>query len=83
MHPLEAETDDAGRNWARVEVEDTGAGIAEEDLRKIFIPFFTTKSKGHGVGLALAHRVATDHGGTLSAANSPDGGALFTLRLPA
>ena len=76
------ETDATGRDWARVEVEDTGAGISEDDLHKIFIPFFTTKSKGHGVGLALAHRVATDHGGTLSAANSPDGGAVFTFRLP-
>ena len=76
------ETDTSGRNWARVEVEDTGAGIAEEDLQRIFIPFFTTKSKGHGVGLALAHRVATDHGGTLSAANASAGGAVFTMRLP-
>ena len=75
--------DDAGRDWVSLEVEDTGAGIAEEDLQRIFIPFFTTKSKGHGVGLALAHRVATDHGGTLSASNSTNGGALFTLRLPA
>lgn len=75
------EADDAGRNRARVEIEDTGAGIPEEDLQRIFIPFFTTKSKGHGVGLALAHRVATDHGGTLSAANSQTGGAVFTLRL--
>jgi signal transduction histidine kinase len=77
------EADDAGREWIRLEVEDTGRGIAEEDLQRIFIPFFTTKSKGHGVGLALAHRVATDHGGTLSASNSPQGGAVFTLRLPA
>jgi len=76
------ETDAAGRDWARVVVEDTGAGIPEEDLHRIFIPFFTTKSKGHGVGLALAHRVATDHGGTLSAANAQSGGAAFTLRLP-
>jgi nitrogen fixation/metabolism regulation signal transduction histidine kinase len=77
------ERDAAARRWARVEIADTGAGIPDEDLHRIFIPFFTTKSKGHGVGLALAHRVATDHGGTLSAANSPDGGAVFTLRLPA
>ncbi|MCA1622026.1 MAG: PAS domain-containing protein [Acidobacteria bacterium] len=77
------ERDDAGRDWVLVEVEDTGAGIAEEDLQRIFIPFFTTKSKGHGVGLALSHRVATDHGGTLSASNTADGGARFTLRLPA
>jgi nitrogen fixation/metabolism regulation signal transduction histidine kinase len=77
------ESDAVGRVWATVEIEDTGTGIAEDDLRNIFIPFFTTKSKGHGVGLALAHRVATDHGGTLSASNSQTGGAIFTLRLPA
>ncbi|HEX6184483.1 MAG TPA: ATP-binding protein [Pyrinomonadaceae bacterium] len=77
------ETDADGHAWVRLEVEDTGQGIAEEDLQRIFIPFFTTKSKGHGVGLALAHRVATDHGGTLSASNSTSGGAVFTLRLPA
>jgi signal transduction histidine kinase len=76
------ERDAAGREWACVEVEDTGAGIPAEDLQRIFIPFFTTKSKGHGIGLALAHRVATEHGGTLSASNSAGGGAVFTLRLP-
>jgi signal transduction histidine kinase len=76
------ERDEQGREWARVEVADTGLGIATEDLQRVFIPFFTTKSKGHGVGLALAHRVATDHGGTLSASNSTSGGAVFTLRLP-
>jgi nitrogen fixation/metabolism regulation signal transduction histidine kinase len=76
------ETDAAGSSWARVEIEDTGTGVPDEDLQRIFIPFFTTKSKGHGVGLALAHRVATDHGGTLSAANSSRGGAVLTLRLP-
>ncbi|MDT7779824.1 MAG: two-component system, NtrC family, sensor histidine kinase PilS [Acidobacteriota bacterium] len=77
------ESDPSGRAWTRVEIEDTGSGIDEEDLERIFIPFFTTKSKGHGIGLALAHRVATDHGGTLSASNSTAGGAVFTLRLPA
>jgi nitrogen fixation/metabolism regulation signal transduction histidine kinase len=76
------EHDARGHTWARVEVSDTGRGINAEDLQRVFIPFFTTKSKGHGVGLALAHRVATDHGGTLSASNSTTGGAVFTLRLP-
>ena len=75
----DAQSDSA---WAVVEVEDTGAGIAPADLQRIFIPFFTTKTKGHGVGLALAHRVVTEHGGTLTAANAPAGGARFTLRLP-
>ena len=64
-----------------IQVRDTGPGIAAADLQKIFIPFFTTKAKGHGIGLALTHRIITQHGGTLSAANSPDGGALFTIKL--
>jgi PAS domain S-box-containing protein len=74
--------DAAAKVWAVIEIEDTGGGIEAADLQRIFIPFFTTKSTGHGVGLALAHRVITDHGGTLSAANSTQGGAIFTARLP-
>lgn len=72
-----------GKTWAVVVIKDTGEGIPAADLQRIFIPFFTTKATGHGVGLALAHRVITQHGGTLTAANNPDGGAMFTLRLPA
>ena len=67
---------------AVIEVQDTGTGIPLADLQKIFIPFFTTKAKGHGVGLALTHRIITQHGGTLTAANSPEGGAIFTVILP-
>jgi signal transduction histidine kinase len=76
------ETDQAGHKSAVVSIRDTGDGIPAADLQRIFIPFFTTKSQGHGVGLALAHRVITEHGGTLTAANSSDGGAVFTIRLP-
>ncbi len=75
------ETDGSGRIYEVIEVTDSGPGISAADLKKIFIPFFTTKTKGHGVGLALAHRVVTQHGGTLAAANSPAGGAVFTVRL--
>jgi signal transduction histidine kinase len=64
-----------------IQVRDTGPGIAPADLRKIFIPFFTSKAKGHGIGLALTHRIITQHGGTLTAANAPNGGALFTIKL--
>jgi signal transduction histidine kinase len=71
-----------GQPWATISIRDTGHGIPEADLQRIFIPFFTTKSQGHGVGLALAHRVITEHGGTLTVANAADGGALFTIRLP-
>jgi signal transduction histidine kinase len=65
---------------ATIEVRDTGSGIPLAQLQKIFIPFFTTKAKGHGVGLALTHRIVSQHGGTLTAANSPGGGAVFTIR---
>lgn len=68
--------------FTTIEVRDTGTGIEPAQLHKIFIPFFTTKPKGHGVGLALSHRVITQHGGTLTAQNAPDGGAVFTIRLP-
>ena len=77
-----SERDQAGKDWAVVEIKDTGEGIPTSDLQRIFIPFFTTKATGHGVGLALAHRVITQHGGTLSAANRARGGAVLTLRLP-
>jgi signal transduction histidine kinase len=72
---------EANDRWVTISIQDTGPGIAPEDLQKIFIPFFTTKTKGHGIGLALAHRVITEHGGTLSANNSA-AGAVLTVRLP-
>ena len=71
-----------GKPWAIISISDTGPGIAPADLQKIFIPFFTTKSHGHGVGLALAHRVIAEHGGILAATIAPTGGAVFTIRLP-
>jgi signal transduction histidine kinase len=67
---------------AVIEIRDTGTGIPPAQLQKIFIPFFTTKPKGHGVGLALTHRIITEHGGTLTAANATEGGAMFTIRIP-
>lgn len=73
--------DPAGKDWVRIEIRDTGPGIPHADLQRIFIPFFTTKAQGHGIGLALAHRVITEHGGTLTASNSPAGGAVFSIML--
>jgi PAS domain S-box-containing protein len=74
--------DSSDKACAVIEILDTGSGINEADRERIFIPFFTTKSKGHGIGLALAHRVVTEHGGALTASSSAEGGAVFTLRLP-
>jgi signal transduction histidine kinase len=79
---ISSERDKAGKEWVVVKIKDTGEGIPAQDLQRIFIPFFTTKATGHGVGLALAHRVIAQHGGTLTASNAQSGGALFTLRLP-
>ena len=70
------------KDWISISIHDTGPGIDIPDLQKIFIPFFTTKAGGHGVGLALAHRVITEHGGSLTLANAQTGGAVFTIRLP-
>jgi signal transduction histidine kinase len=72
---------DHEKHWVLISSRDTGPGIPASDLQKIFIPFFTTKSHGHGIGLALAHRVITQHGGTLTASNASEGGAVFTIRL--
>lgn len=76
------EVDREGNEWALIEIEDSGEGIPQSDLQRIFIPFFTTKEKGHGIGLALAHRVVTEHGGTLIASSKALAGATFTMRLP-
>ena len=71
-----------GQRTAVVTVRDTGPGIAPANLQKVFIPFFTTKASGHGVGLPLAHRIIAQHGGSLTAANAAEGGAIFTICLP-
>lgn len=66
----------------RLVLRDNGGGISQEDLAKIFIPFFTTKSQGTGLGLALVHRILTEHGGSISVA-SDAAGSTFTLSFPA
>jgi two-component system sensor histidine kinase HupT/HoxJ len=65
-------------------VRDTGAGMADDVLPRIFDPFFTTKAVGEGTGLGLAitYGIVQEHGGTIHAANSRDGGAVFTIELP-
>jgi two-component system C4-dicarboxylate transport sensor histidine kinase DctB len=64
-------------------VRDTGRGFTDDDLGRLFAPFFTTKEAGEGLGLGLSisHGIVRDFGGTISACNHPQGGALFTLRL--
>ncbi|HUT91628.1 MAG TPA: HAMP domain-containing sensor histidine kinase, partial [Thermoguttaceae bacterium] len=65
-----------------VKVADTGEGMSEEDARRIFEPFYTTKQGGTGLGLAIVYRIAEVHGGRITGESRPDGGALFTLTIP-
>ena len=62
-----------------IEVRDNGPGIPPAIARKIFVPFFTTKASGSGVGLALARQVMTAHGGFIRLADTGAAGATFTL----
>ncbi len=71
-----------GRKWQRICVADDGPGIPETDLPKIFLPFYTTKSEGTGLGLAVVQKVALQHGGSIEGRNRQGGGAEFLMWLP-
>lgn len=73
------------RKRVLVSVRDSGPGIPDQVLPRLFEPFYTTKPKGHGTGLGLSicHGIVTDMSGSLSARNHPDGGAVFEIELPA
>jgi len=66
-----------------VSVSDTGPGIPQENLGKLFSPFFTTKpvGKGTGLGLSVCYGIVKMHGGSIEAANNPEGGACFTIKI--
>ncbi len=67
---------------AQVVIEDNGPGFAPEYLGKMFQPFATTKANGTGLGLAIVQKVVVSHNGLIAAANRPEGGAQFRVRLP-
>ncbi len=75
---LSAETD--GQGNAVIKVIDNGKGIPEEVAERIFIPFFTTKPGGSGIGLSLSRQIMRLHKGNLSVGATPDGETVFTLR---
>jgi len=77
---ISAQAEDKG-NQKIIRITDNGSGIPQDKLPKIFIPFFTTKAEGTGLGLALVHRIVTDHGGTVSVTSS-EAGTTFTIALP-
>jgi signal transduction histidine kinase len=71
-----------GAATVRVAVRDSGVGIDQADLERIFQPFYSTKAEGMGMGLAISRSIVEAHGGRLEAANNPDGGATFSFTLP-
>ena len=79
---LVVRTHSIGESKVLVEVQDSGTGIAVEKLESIFDPFFTSKPEGLGLGLSICRSIIERHGGRISAANNPDGGATFSIALP-
>jgi signal transduction histidine kinase len=65
-----------------IEIRDDGPGIAPEDKEKVFDPYFSKRSGGTGLGLALVKRIVEEHGGTIEAGNQSSGGAVFKITLP-
>jgi two-component system sensor histidine kinase HydH len=72
----------AAAAFLEVRFRDTGVGIPPGDLRNLFIPFFTTKEKGTGLGLPISQRIIENHGGTIEVRSQPSEGATFTVLLP-
>ncbi|HXV75658.1 MAG TPA: ATP-binding protein [Candidatus Polarisedimenticolaceae bacterium] len=69
-------------HFAVVRIADSGPGIGSEERDRVFYPFFTTKKHGSGVGLSMAKKIVSSHHGLIDVADAPEGGALFTVRLP-
>jgi signal transduction histidine kinase len=74
-------------NWVQVEIQDTGSGIAPEDIEHIFDPFFTTKHlsqehEGTGLGLAIAHQIIQEHQGQIEVQSVKGRGTTFFVNLP-
>ncbi|RJP28695.1 MAG: PAS domain S-box protein [Candidatus Omnitrophota bacterium] len=69
-------------SFVEVSITDTGGGIKPENLKNIFMPFFSTKKDGTGLGLSICHNIIQNHGGTISVENAPGKGTTFIVRLP-
>jgi two-component system, NtrC family, sensor histidine kinase PilS len=73
---------DDARPAVKIEIGDTGCGIAPDDLEKIWEPFYTTKERGSGLGLAIVRRIVESHGGAVAVMSDARQGTRFFIRLP-
>jgi signal transduction histidine kinase len=80
---LDIELQESPVTGYRLAISDTGPGIPPEIADRLFAPFTSTKSTGTGLGLSISRRIVEEHGGTLEGHNRPEGGACFTIALPA
>ena len=71
-----------GGKMASVEIKDNGCGISKENMEKIFTPFFTTKARGSGLGLALSFRIIKEHGGFFKIDSTTGKGTVVSIFLP-
>jgi two-component system, NtrC family, sensor kinase len=79
----EIDKEDSQARFLKIVIQDTGTGIASENLSRVFEPFFTTKKNGTGLGLAISQRVAWEHHGKIEAHSELGKGSVFTVSLPA
>jgi len=71
------------KDWVELTVQDSGVGIKNEELSRLFEPFYTTKTAGSGLGLAIAYRIVQDHEGTIQVSSTPGIGTAVVIKLPA
>jgi two-component system, NtrC family, nitrogen regulation sensor histidine kinase NtrY len=74
---------DYRQDSVRIEVADTGSGLAPEESAQLFTPYYTSKPRGSGLGLAIVQSIVSDHGGRISVASEPGRGTTFIIALPA
>jgi PAS domain S-box-containing protein len=68
--------------YAQIQITDTGVGIPEANFKNIFMPFFSTKDQGSGLGLSICHKIIQDHNGFIELESRVDQGTTFTVKLP-
>jgi len=68
--------------YAQIQISDTGSGIAPSNFKNIFMPFFSTKSQGNGLGLSICHNIIKNHNGSIELESQLNRGTTFTIKLP-